>query len=127
YTEGDGNLVDNGNGTWVLQVPVGNTIPDGVYNVVATATDAVGNSSDDITTDELTVDTTAPNTPTVNEHTTSNSTPMLTGTAESVDDLTVTVNGVTYVEGDGDLVDNGNGTWALQIPVGNEIPNGVYD
>ncbi|EKF54506.1 repeat domain-containing protein [Galbibacter marinus] len=127
YAEGDGNLTDNGNDTWTLQIPAGNPIPEGIYNVVATATDAVGNTSNDTTTDELTIDLTAPTVPTVNQHTTSNHTPLLSGTADSVDDLTVEVNGVTYTEGDGSLTDNGDGTWALQIPVGNEIPDGVYD
>src|SRR5690606_36311709 len=110
-----------------LQIPAGNPIPEGIYNVVATATDAVGNTSNDTTTDELTIDLTAPTVPTVNQHTTSNHTPLLSGTADSVDDLTVEVNGVIYTEGDGSLTDNGDGTWALQIPVGNEIPDGVYD
>src|SRR5690606_23658871 len=127
YAEGDGNLTDNGNDTWTLQIPAGNPIPEGIYNVVAMATDAVGNTSNDTTTDELTIDLTAPTVPTVNQHTTSNHTPLLSGTADSVDDLTVEVNGVTYTEGDGSLTDNGDGTWALQIPVGNEIPDGVYD
>src|SRR5690606_30360932 len=127
YTEGDGNLVDNNNGTWTLQVPVGNEIPEAEYDVVATATDASGNTSIDVTLNELTIDLTAPTLPTVNEYTTSNHTPALTGTADSVDELTVAVNGVTYTEGDGNLADNGDDTWTLQIPVGNEIPDGTYD
>lgn len=127
YTEGDGNLTDNTDGTWTLQVPAGNEISEGVYDVVATATNIAGNSSVDTTIDELTVDTTDPDVPTVDTLVTSNSTPAITGTANSVDDLTVEVNGIVYTEGDGDLTDNGDGTWILQIPVGNELPDGVYD
>src|SRR5699024_2662744 len=65
--------------------------------------------------------------PTVNEHHTSNHLPTLTGTADSVDELTVEVNGVTYTEGDSNLTDNTDGTWTLAIPTGNEIPDGTYN
>src|SRR5690606_37272697 len=116
YTEGDGDLTDNTDGTWTLQVPAGNEISDGVYDVIATATNSAGNSSVDTTIDELTVDTTDPDVPTVDTLVTSNSAPAITGTANSVDDLTVEVNGIVYAEGDGDLTDNGDGTWVLQIP-----------
>ncbi|WP_345252470.1 Ig-like domain-containing protein, partial [Kangiella taiwanensis] len=125
YTEGDGNLVDNGDGTWTLTIPAGNEIPDGTYDVVATVTDGT-NTASDATTDELVVDS-AITTPTVDPQTTNDDTPVITGTADSADDLTVTVNGVTYTEGDGNLVDNGDGTWTLTIPAGNEIPDGTYD
>src|SRR5690606_200496 len=127
YTEGDGDLTDNSDDTWTLQIPDGSEIPEGVYDVVATATDLAGNTSTDTTVDELTIDTTDPTTPTVDELITNDTTPELTGTADSEDALTVEVNGVTYAESDGYLTDNGDGTWVLQIPVGNEIPEGVYD
>ncbi|MFL1894587.1 Ig-like domain-containing protein [Aquimarina sp. 2-A2] len=127
YTEGDGNLVDNTDGTWTLQVPAGNEITEGTYDIVATATDAAGNVSNDTTTNELTIDTTNPTVPTVDVLATNDTTPILTGTADSADVLTVTVNGVTYTEGDGNLVDNTDGTWTLQIPAGSEISEGTYD
>src|SRR5690606_12225105 len=127
YTESDGNLMDNGNDTWTLLVPAGNEIPDGIYDVVATATDATGSTSTDATVDELTINSSAPTMPTVNPLSTNNSTPAITGTADSADELTVGVNGIVYAEGNGDLVDDGSGNWTLQIPVGNEIPDGTYD
>src|SRR5690606_35069703 len=127
YTEGDGNLVDNGDNSWTLTVPAGNEILDGIYDVVATVTDGTGSTSTDTTIDELTIDTIAPTAPTVIPVSTNSPTPEITGTADSEDVLTVTVNGVTYTEGDGNLVDHGDGTWTLQIPVGNEIPDGTYD
>uniref|UniRef100_UPI00049158AE T9SS C-terminal target domain-containing protein n=1 Tax=Tenacibaculum sp. 47A_GOM-205m TaxID=1380384 RepID=UPI00049158AE len=65
--------------------------------------------------------------PTVNSQSTNNTTPVIEGTADSVDTITVTVNGVMYSEGDGNLVDNSNDTWTLNIPVGNEIFEGTYD
>ncbi|WP_162533681.1 Ig-like domain-containing protein [Dokdonia sp. Dokd-P16] len=127
YTEGDGNLTDNGDDTWSLQIPDGNELTDGTYDVDASVEDTVGNTASDTTTNELVIDSTAPTTPTVNSQTTNDSTPLITGTADSDDELTVIVNGVTYTEGDGNLTDNGDDTWSLQIPDGSELPDGTYD
>ncbi|WP_405223940.1 Ig-like domain-containing protein [Dokdonia sp. Asnod1-B02] len=127
YTEGDGNLIDNGDDTWSLQIPDGSEIPDGTYDVDASVEDTVGNTASDTTTDELIIDATAPTTPTVTAQTTNDTTPLITGTADSDDELTVIVNGITYTEGDGNLIDNGDDTWSLQIPDGSELPDGTYD
>src|SRR5690606_12647887 len=127
YSEVGGEVIDNGDDTWTLQIPDGNDIPEGVYDVVASATDAAGNTAVDVTVDELTIDTTDPTTPTVDELVTNDTTPELTGTADSVDELTIEVNGITYSEVGGDVIDNGDDTWTLQIPNGNEIPEGIYD
>ena len=123
YPESGSDLTDNGNNTWTLVIP--SALADGTYDVQATATDAAGNSSVDTTTDELTIDTSAPTVPTVDLLSTSDTTPRLTGTADSVDDLTVAVDGVIYTEGDGDLTDNGDNTWTLDIPVA--LAEGTYD
>src|SRR5690606_23809306 len=88
---GEGVVIDNGDDTWTLQIPDGNEIPEGIYDVVATATDAAGNTATDGTVDELTIDTTDPTTPTVDELVTNDTTPELTGTADSVDELTIEV------------------------------------
>jgi len=55
-------------GAWSLDTTTTHTgtltlTPDGVYQVVATVTDAAGNATSDSSTNELTVDTTAPNPP----------------------------------------------------------------
>ncbi|WP_178347046.1 Ig-like domain-containing protein [Arenibacter palladensis] len=127
YTEGDGNLTDNGDGTWTLTVPAGNELAEGTYDVAATTTDLAGNTANDATTDELTIDLTDPTPPTVNTLLTNDTTPTITGTADSADILTVTLNGTTYTEGDGNLTDNGDGTWTLNVPVGSELAEGTYD
>ncbi|MEJ4088299.1 Ig-like domain-containing protein [Galbibacter orientalis] len=127
YTEGDGNLTDNGDDTWALQIPDGNALPDGTYDVAATATDQVGNAATDATVDELTISTSLPAVPTVDKLMTADATPIITGTASSGDALTVKINGITYTEGDGNLTDNGDDTWALQIPDANILPDGFYD
>lgn len=61
YNSRNGDAVNNGDGTWTL--PEGTIIStgDGIYDVMATATDAAGNEAVDETTMELTLDTTAPN------------------------------------------------------------------
>ncbi|MCK0137410.1 Ig-like domain-containing protein, partial [Arenibacter sp. S6351L] len=127
YTEGDGNLTDNGNGTWTLTVPTGSELTEGTYDVAATTTDLAGNTANDSTTDELSIDLTDPTAPTVNTLLTNDTTPTITGTADSADVLTVTLNGTTYTEGDGNLTDNGNDTWTLTVPAGSELTEGTYD
>src|SRR5690606_35411010 len=127
YTQTDGTSDHNGDDSWTLQVPAGNEIPDGVYDVVATATDLAGNTSTDTTVDELTIDSAGTTVPTVNPLVTNNATPQVTGTADSVDELTFEVNGVTYTEGDGIPARRSSDLWTLQVPAGNEIPDGVYD
>ncbi|WP_379953269.1 Ig-like domain-containing protein [Dokdonia sp. R78006] len=127
YLETGADLTDNGDDTWSLQIPNGSELPDGIYDVDASVEDTVGNTASDTTTDELAIDATAPNTPTVDSQTTNDSTPLITGTADSDNQLTVIVNGITYTEGDTNLIDNGDDTWSLQIPNGSELPDGTYD
>ena len=64
-------------GTWSFTV---NTLADDTYDITATVTDTAGNVSTDTTSNELTVDTTAPATPTVNTLTSNDTTPEITGT-----------------------------------------------
>jgi len=67
--------------------------------------------------------------PTVDSLLTNDSTPVLTGTAESGGTVSVIVNAVTYTEGDasGAVVDNGDGTWTLTIPAANPLADAIYD
>ena len=106
-----------------MNIPV--ILADGTYDVVATSTDAAGNSSVDATVDELIIDTVLPTLPTVDFLTTNDNTPTITGTADSVDDLVVTVDGVAYPETGSDLTDNGDDTWTLVIP--SPLVEGTYD
>ncbi|RIK80290.1 MAG: hypothetical protein DCC68_11305 [Planctomycetota bacterium] len=103
---------NNGNGTWTLANNViSPALAQGTYNVAVTA-NVGGNIGTDATTNELTIDTTAP-TVTINARTTNDTTPQLTGTVSdnsAVGSLVVrvTVNGNTYT-----ATNNGNGTWTL--------------
>ncbi|HET6557495.1 MAG TPA: Ig-like domain-containing protein, partial [Prolixibacteraceae bacterium] len=126
YTLGDGNLSIDGN-NWTLQIPAESELADGTYSVTATVKDAANNSSADITANELVIDTTAPEVPTVNVLKSNDSTPAITGTAtvNAGDVFTVTVNGITYILGDGNLSMNGN-NWTLQIPAADALTDGTY-
>jgi len=129
YSAGDGNLFDNGDGTWLLNIPVANALPEAVYSVTATVTDLAGNATVDPSSTELTIDLTAPDVPTVTPQLSNVGTPTVLGTAVVLpgEILTVTINGVVYTAGDGDLVDNGDGTWALTIPSTNALAEGIHD
>ena len=79
-TPGSGNaLINNGDGTWSFTVP--SALADGNYEVTATVTDPAGNISSDATSAELIVDTSPPIQPTVESLNTSDTTPVLSGTA----------------------------------------------
>ena len=129
YPETGPDLTDNGDGTWQLTVPAGNALTQALYEVVATVTDAAGNASTDIGELELEIDVTPPAVPEVQPLVSSSSTPTITGYAVvgSGESLAVAINGVTYNAGSGDLIDNGDGTWALTIPAGNALPDTTYE
>ena len=59
YVEGEGDLIDNGDNTWELHIPV--SLTDGTYDVVAHSQSLTSTSTRvDTSTDELVVDATAP-------------------------------------------------------------------
>ncbi|NUB16476.1 hypothetical protein GAY28_30660, partial [Azospirillum brasilense] len=68
---------------------------NGANPVSATATDAAGNVSAP-GTQSLTIDTTAPNAPTVTTALSNSTTPVIGGTAEAGSTVTVTIGGATY-------------------------------
>lgn len=99
-------------------------LPTGTVNLTVE-----GNTSGALGTNSFVIDYTAPIIPTVNNLSTTDTTPTISGTAtvQAGDVFTVTVNGVTYTNGDGNLSYNsGNGTWSLTIPSGNELPLNIY-
>ncbi|RLC56094.1 MAG: hypothetical protein DRI30_06410, partial [Chloroflexi bacterium] len=129
----DGNAyaaTNNGDGTWTLADNTIAALTDGTYEVVVTATDLAGNAPGaDVTTDELFIDTTAPGVPVVNPLTTSDTTPILTGTYDAADSvgLSVAVNGVTYVLGtDTELTTSGN-DWTLDLSLITPLAEATYE
>ncbi|NBP41054.1 MAG: hypothetical protein EBV34_22045, partial [Betaproteobacteria bacterium] len=122
--------VGGANGTWSLNLatiaPTSGTLGafanGSTFNVVATVTDAAGNATSDVTTNELRVITTIPTAPTVNALLTNSTTPTITGLANLAagQTLAVVVNGAAYA-----VVPTG-GTWSLNlataIPPGSATP-----
>jgi len=106
-------------GTWTITVPVEAALTTGSYTITVKAIDSAGNISQPSQGLALKIDTVAP-TVTVNSLSTSDTTPLLTG---SIDDPTatvqVTVGGQTYA-----ATNNGNGTWTL---VDNTISPALVD
>ena len=115
YSQDDDNLAQNSEGIWELTVPEGSELPDGDYEVIAAVTDEAGNVS--TSTSTLTVDTVLPATPVITTRYSTTSTPVISGNATVItgETLTVTFNEVTYIQGDGNLVLNENGSWALTV------------
>jgi len=108
-------VVAAGSGQWTLDTGVAtpdsgsfNPNTNGANAVTATVTDAAGNSSTDVTNNELVIDTTAPAVPTVDVLSTNDATPVITGTAEAGSSNTIVFGGATYT-----VVANGLGEWSL--------------
>jgi hypothetical protein len=100
---------------------------DGGSTLTAQVRDVAGNLSTMGAALTIDVDRAAPDTPTVQQSTVFTGTPVIAGSAPVVagERLSVLVNDVTYVEGDGALVRSG-GTWVLTIPAANALPLGVH-
>ncbi|MDJ0793834.1 MAG: Ig-like domain-containing protein [Woeseiaceae bacterium] len=96
-------------GTWISSAFDLSGIADGSSAVVvnATQTDAFGNTGNAATV-WLDKDSTPPGTPTVDALTTSDTTPVITGTADAGAAVSVTVGGATYT-----VSANGSGQWSL--------------
>nr|MBX2824521.1 choice-of-anchor L domain-containing protein [Gammaproteobacteria bacterium] len=128
YPSTGSDLTDNGDGTWTLIIPGANALSQATYDVVVTVTDNSGNATVDTSSDELTVDTTAPAVPVVTALLTNSDTPTLSGTAARGigEQLAVTVDGITYLDTGPDLSIDGDGNWLLSIPTGAELADGTY-
>ena len=129
YTEENSDLIVNPDGTWAVTITANDALPDGNYGVTTTVTDASGNSTTDVADNALRIDTIAPTTPSISSLISSTDTPVISGIATVAQDenLTVTINGVTYTQGDGTLVLDDNGNWELTIPVDDALGDGSYD
>ena len=112
----------------VWTADVGVALAEGTYQVVASVISGGGNILADTTTNELTIDTTAPTAPTVDALTTNDTTPEITGTTGTGaslgtgESLSVTVNGTAT----NTPIINTDGTWRAQVEVFNELGSGTY-
>ncbi|MAY55966.1 MAG: hypothetical protein CMQ37_08875, partial [Gammaproteobacteria bacterium] len=132
YTTGNG-LTINGN-TWSVTIPGGNALNDGTYEVTATVTDLADNTSTDASSNELVVDTTAPNQPAAPDLTdasdtgtsnsdnyTSDSTPSFSGGGGNPGDTaTLYIDGVAA----GTATVDGSGNWTITT---GELTDDTYE
>lgn len=118
--------VDDDTGTWTLDLGDAEPLADGSYPVVVVATDDAGNPSQG--QGEIFVDSTLPLAPTVDRLTTNSASPTLTGTydADKLDQLSVTVDGVTYVADVDAALTLDDGVWSLDLS-GAPLADGTYD
>lgn len=102
-------------------IPTGIFPTDGLPEGTVSLT-VEGNTSGATATSSFVIDLTAPTSPTANSDTTNDTTPAITGTATvgAGEVLRVTINGVTYTNGDGRL-SFAAGVWTLNIPAGNAL------
>tara|TARA_Y100000052_G_scaffold8995_1_gene8827 strand:+ start:10917 stop:13253 length:2337 start_codon:yes stop_codon:yes gene_type:complete len=118
----DGNdytATNNGNGTWTLADDVVATLAEGSYPTSVSATDAAGNTVTNSGT--VVIDTTAP-TVAINDLTTNDTTPELTGTVNDPNAVVVvTIDGNDYT-----ATNNGNGTWTLADNIVALLAEGNY-
>ncbi|VEL96022.1 Ig-like protein group 3 [Alteromonas sp. 76-1] len=115
----DYTATNNGNGTWTLADDVVATLAEGSYPTSVTATDDAGNTDTD--TGTVVIDTTAP-TVAINDLTTNDTTPELTGTVNDPNAIVVvTIDGNDYT-----ATNNGNGTWTLADDVVATLAEGSY-
>ncbi|QTM65150.2 Ig-like domain-containing protein [Shewanella decolorationis] len=138
YTVGSGLVID-AQGNWSVDL-TGTVLPDGTYPVVATVTDAAGNSktvTQDVVIDTkidqdsdgntvaitaITEDTGSSN----SDFITNDNTLIFKGTVDLDDNstLAVTINGTTYTVGSG-LVIDAQGNWSVDL-TGTVLPDGTY-
>ncbi|WP_148288989.1 beta strand repeat-containing protein [Alteromonas mediterranea] len=116
----DGNdYTATNNGTWTLADDVVATLAEGSYPTSVSATDAAGNTVTNSGT--VVIDTTAP-TVAINDLTTNDTTPELTGTVNDPNAVVVvTIDGNDYT-----ATNNGNGTWTLADDVVATLAEGSY-
>ncbi len=126
YVLGEDDELTADGDRWSLNV--GAPVDEGFYDVEVSVSDVAGNTTTDSSVDELEIDRTAPEAPTINAIDTNETGPELSGTWNSEDSstLTVTINGVTYdLEGDDRLTVDGD-QWFLDME-GLDLPEGAHD
>ncbi|MFL7905341.1 SwmB domain-containing protein, partial [Azospirillum argentinense] len=100
-----GTATADANGLWTITTT---SLSEGAHSLTAVSNDATGTSSASSTL-TVTIDSAAPNAPTVTTALSNSATPTLTGTAEADSTVTVTVGGATYT------TTATNGTWSLNL------------
>ena len=108
-------------GLWSLTISP--ALVDGSYDIRATTSDGFVS----LQTGAILIDTTAPQVPTVNALLTTDTTPILSGTADPNEALTVEVDGVTYTLADPELTLATNGQWTLDLSAIAPLSSATYE
>ncbi|MDV7213490.1 beta strand repeat-containing protein, partial [Azotobacter beijerinckii] len=106
YTEDDGQLSREGE-SWSLQIPQSEALENGVYDVTATLTDALGQTSE--ARGELLIDSTTSVSIGNDDYITNDSTLIFTGQAEAGDSVAVSLNGILLDT----VTADAQGNWSL--------------
>jgi hypothetical protein len=116
------SATNNADGTWTLaDDTIAPALDPGIYDVDVLATAGTSFGTDE-STNELAITSEVPLV-TVNDLTTNQLRPAITGTVDDPDaSITVTVHGADYA-----ALNNGNGTWTLQSNVIAILGEGTYD
>nr|WP_231701325.1 Ig-like domain-containing protein [Alteromonas stellipolaris] len=115
----DYTATNNGDGTWTLADDAVANLAEGSYTATVTATDPVGNVGTN--TGTVVIDTTAP-TVAINDLTTNDTTPGLTGTVNDPNAVVVvSIDGNDYT-----ATNNGDGTWTLADNAVATLAEGSY-
>ena len=126
YVAGSGDGLDTDGNTWTLRI--GEKLADGIYNVSASSVDPSGDTATDATENELVVDATPPDVPTVQNYSSQHPRPLLSGTFPEDDTFTMAVSfdGKTVAMVDSErLSSDGNGNWSLATT--RKLQPGRYD
>lgn len=116
-------------GLWSVSVPFADTqLIVGSTSVTANVSTLAGLAAPEASRN-FTVDLIAPDAPSVIDSISASNNPTLLGmaTLEAGDQLSVSVGGNTYTLSAGDIIDVGDGSWSLSIPLSDALTDGVYD
>ena len=112
YTLGSSVELELDSTTWSLAIPAAHALSDGTYNVTATLADAYGNSSPDLSSGELRIDTTPPAISMTAGSPTSRYYPLLSGSTEAGISLSIAMAGATWA-----VQADPMGRWSLDTSV----------
>ncbi|MEP1033150.1 gliding motility-associated C-terminal domain-containing protein [Ekhidna sp.] len=117
------SVIPDASGNWSIdletEAPSSGTLgtfTDGTYQIITEVKDEAGNIAIDATTDELTVDTSAPTVPVVDSKITNDTSPVITGSTgigaalPAGETMTVEINGAIYT-----VVPDASGNWTIDL------------
>lgn len=120
-------VITNGGGVWLSDAIDVSALIEGTLQLSVLATDIAGNT-DSLAPMSIALDITLPFSPMVDQLLSNNGNPTLSGlaTLQSGETLVITVNGMQYTVGDGQLSIDEAGVWTVIIPESNTLNEGTF-